>query len=73
MTAQWQHNAYIMLWIFSSHLCILTRAHIAWVYSYGLSLATGFTFAMTLVRSSLLITLANAVSSAFEFLPAHYD
>jgi len=27
----------------------LHRAHIAWVYSYGLSLAKSFTFAMTLV------------------------
>ena len=30
------------------------RPHKAWVYSYGLSLAKGFTFAMTLVRSQLV-------------------
>ena len=30
------------------------RPHRAWVYSYGLSLAKGFTFAITLVRSQLV-------------------
>ena len=29
----------------------MIRAHIAWVYSYGLSLAKSFTFAMTLVST----------------------
>ena len=32
----------------------LIRPHKAWVYSYGLSLAKGFTFAMTLVRLRLV-------------------
>ena len=45
---------------FESYLCILIRAHIAWVYSYGLSLARGFTFAMTLVS-----TLANVLQLLF--------
>jgi len=61
-----------MLWIFSSHLCIFTRAHIAWVYSYGLSLATSFTFAMTLVGLRVrewkkVIKEATKERKAFEF------
>ena len=70
LASRWNVNmmATLLGWSFNNqHICILARAHIAWVYSYGLSLATGFTFAITLV-SQWSPTIAN-VAVFIQFLP----